>query len=177
MTRDGAMKKVLKCLRLAASSNPHEAAAALRQARKLMQEHGLDEADAHASEIRRAQAKTRSQGAMPPRSLVQLISIIGDGFRCEVLVRMNPMTRSTTVQFFGANADAQIAAYAFDVLRRQLDKDRAAHTRRVRKRSNKAARGESSLVNSELRSKRAPTVAASCRCCGCRRTRKRATCG
>jgi len=81
MTRDQALRKVLACLRLAGSSNPHEAAAALRQARKLMDQHGLSAEDAAASEIREAESPTRCRGAKPPQSLVWLASMVADGYR------------------------------------------------------------------------------------------------
>lgn len=152
MDRQTALRKVLRCLRLAASSNPNEAAAALRQARALMDEHGLTEADAYASEIHRADAPTRCRGAMPPRSLMFLIDVVAKGFRCEVVINRSskavvkhgwPTVESTTtVEFFGAGADAEVAAYAFSVLRRQLEADKGRHTTRVRKRANKERRGE-----------------------------------
>lgn len=145
MDRETALRKVLRCLRLAASSNPHEAAAALRQARALMDEHGLTEADAYASEIHEAEAPTRCRGAVPPQSLMFLIGVVSDGFRCDVVIwRVGSWLEKshTTVKFYGAAADAEVAAYAFTVLRRQLEADKAKHTRRIRKRSNKEARGE-----------------------------------
>lgn len=148
MTRDQAIRKVLACLRLAGSSNPNEAAAALRQARKLMQQYGLSEDDAAAAEIREAESPTRCRGAQLPRSLMFLASIISDGYRCEVVIHRTPgfawfaTKAATVVRFYGANADAQVAAYAFTVLRRQLEADKASHTKRIRKRANKERRGE-----------------------------------
>lgn len=41
MNRDQALSKIKKCLALAASANPHEAAAGTRQAQKLMAAQGL----------------------------------------------------------------------------------------------------------------------------------------
>lgn len=145
MTRDQAIRKVLACLRLSASSNPHEAANALRQARALMDKYGLTEADAAASEIHDAEAATRARGAQLPRSLCFLATVVADGYRCESVIHCRPNffgSGSTSVRFYGAGADAEIAAYAFTVLRRQLEADKAAHTKRVRKRANKARRGE-----------------------------------
>jgi len=145
MDRDTALRKVLRCLRLAASSNPHEAAAALRQARALMDQHGLTEADAYATEIHDADAPTRCRGATPPSSLVFLLGVVSDGFRCKAVILRKKDWRgggSTTIRFYGAGSDAQVASYAFAVLRRQLEADKAKHTARVRKRANKEARGE-----------------------------------
>lgn len=149
MTREQALRKVLACLRLAGSSNPNEAAAALRQANALMTKYGLTEADALASEIRDAEAPTRCRGTMLPKSLAVLANMVAGGYRCQIVVQavqgfdcnLN-LTGRTAVRFFGAGADAQVAAYAFTVLRRQLEADRAHHTRRIRKRANRDARGE-----------------------------------
>lgn len=143
MTRDQAIRKVLRCLRLAASSNPHEAAAALRQARALMAQHGLSEGDVLASEFTEASAPTRARGAVLPASQVILANAIAAGFRCEFIqARQTGWRASTRLVFVGTAADAQVAAYAFTVLRRQLEADRAKYTRRIRKRANRAARGE-----------------------------------
>lgn len=153
MTREQALRKVLACLRLSKSSNTNEAAAALRQARAMMEKYGLTEADAEASEIRSADAATRAQGAMLTRSIAALAGLVADGYRCQFVVRRaRGIDRSfnvrgrTAVSFFGGGADPQIAAYAFTVLRRQLEADRARHTRRIRKRGNKEARGESFAI-------------------------------
>lgn len=45
MTRGDAIRKARACFRLAMSPEPAEAAAALRQAQRLMRRHGLSEAD------------------------------------------------------------------------------------------------------------------------------------
>lgn len=140
MTREQAIRKVLACLRLAASSNPTEAATALRHARSLMDKYGLTEADAAAAEISEAEAATGFRGGMVSRSLVGLAGMVADGYRCEVVVVC--LHGRTAVRFFGAGADAQVAAYAFTVLRRQMQADKARHIARVRKRANRERRGE-----------------------------------
>lgn len=43
MDKSKALDKIKKCLALSKSSNPHEAAAALRQAQKLMHAHDITE--------------------------------------------------------------------------------------------------------------------------------------
>lgn len=145
MKRETAIRKIMRCLRLAASNNVHEAAAALRQARALMDKYGLTEVDAYASEIHSVCGKTRCRGAVPPQSLMALIKVVADGFRCDVVINRVLGLRgkgSTTVNFYGAGSDAEVAAYAFVVLRRQLEADKAKHTSRVRIRRNKEVRGE-----------------------------------
>jgi hypothetical protein len=149
MDRVVAMRKVLACLRLAKSSNPNEAAAALRQARSLMDQHGLTEDDAAAAEIGEFAAVTRNRGEMLPRSVLWLAEVVANGYRCQpVVVCSHTVTENlrragkTEVKFFGAHADAQVAAYAFTVLNRQLTSDRVRHTSRIRKRANRDRRGE-----------------------------------
>jgi hypothetical protein len=149
VNRDTAIRKILACLRLAKSCNPNEAAAALRQARTMMETYGLTEDDALAEGIREADAKTPHRGAMVPRSVLWLASLVADGYRCRPVVRREQRyTRSfsrsgtTAIRFFGTAADAQIAAYAFTVLARQLSAAKSKHTRRIRKKANKERRGE-----------------------------------
>jgi hypothetical protein len=142
MTRDRALRKVLACLRLAGSSNPHESAAALRQARALMAEYGLTESDALASDVKHAEAPTTGRGAMVAKSVMWLAALVADGFACDLILMASQVTRKTVVRFYGSGTGAEIAAYAFTVLRRQMDADRMKHTARIRKRINKVARGE-----------------------------------
>ena len=56
--RDKILDKIKKCLALSASSNEHEAEAALRQARKMMEANGITDLD-----IR--QPRPRSVGRSP----------------------------------------------------------------------------------------------------------------
>lgn len=51
------LDKIKKCLALAASANEHEAAAALRQAQKLMETHGFTDEDVLASQASEIGAK------------------------------------------------------------------------------------------------------------------------
>lgn len=141
MNRDAALRKVLACLRLAKSNNPNEAAAALRHAKALMREYGLSEDDALAAEIHCAEAVTTCRASAPPTSLAVLVNMVARGYTCEPLLTFIP-GRGMRVEFYGAGVDAKVAAYAFIVLFRQLDKARLAHIRRIRKRGNRAARGE-----------------------------------
>ena len=140
MNRETALRKILACLRLGASANANEAAAALRQARALMDKYGLTEADAHASGIKRETAKTRSRGGELPCSVMRLARLVADGYRCEVVIRRT--WGNTVIDFYGAGSDSRIASYAFTVLRRQLELAQAKHTSRIRKAANKEARRE-----------------------------------
>ena len=136
MNRDAALRKVRACLRLSASVNANEAAAALRQARALMAQYGLTEDDA--AEITCAHAPTRSRGAMAPASIVGLAQLIADGYRCRILIssfKGSGGRGSTRIEFYGHRSDAQIGAYAFTVLRRQLEADKSAYLSKMACRS------------------------------------------
>lgn len=152
MTRDQAIRKILACLRMAASSNPNEAATALRQAQVLMDKYGLTEADAATAEIGEREASTGFRGGELPQSLIALAQLVADGYRCKVIGTRSqrPVIKhgwptwegKTTLRFFGAGADPEIASYAFTVLRRQLQRDKTKHVARVRKRANRDRRAE-----------------------------------
>ena len=51
MKNEKVLEKIKKCLRLAKSSNPHEAAAAMRQAQKLMEKYNLTERDVDLTDV------------------------------------------------------------------------------------------------------------------------------
>ena len=137
MNREQVLRKIRACLRLAESSNPNEAATALRQARKMMDEHAVSMRDVHQNQCHRADAPTRSRGAIAPTSVTNLACVVADGFRCQVLLvtqRRATGGAATVIRFYGLNADAQVAAYAFTVLRRQLEAARKAYAKQLRAR-------------------------------------------
>lgn len=138
MNRAAILRKIKACLRLAASSNPNEAAAALRQARAMMEAHGVTSAEA--MDVGEAEVTTRSRGAAPTQSVCNLVVVVADGFGAQVLILRK--YNQTIIRFYGTDGAADIAAYAFTVLRRQMDADRLKHIARVRKRGNREARGE-----------------------------------
>lgn len=127
---DKIIDKIKKCLALSASSNEHEAAAALRQARALMEKHGLTDLDIQAAEAqeRRAESSAKSH---PAAWESMLAARIGDAFGCRVVFSNNAL-RSFFDQpgewaFIGCGAAPEVAEYAFRVLRRQCKKAREGH--------------------------------------------------
>lgn len=136
--RAAILRKIKACLRLAASSNAHEAAAALRQAQAMMAKHGVEAAEV--SGVGEAEALTRARGAEPSRSICSLAQLCARGFGARIVIEAN--YGRTVMRFYGMDGAAEISAYAFTVLRHQLDRDRLKHIARVRKRGNREARGE-----------------------------------
>lgn len=149
MTRDQALAKIKKCLALAASSNPHEAATAMRQAQKLMAEYNISSSDPTLAGVRHETAKART--ATFPAWEASLARMIADSFGCDIMLNREQklsgysVRTEATVSFIGMDSSPTIASYAWDVLSRQCAKGRAVHIANQNKRiksSTKTARGD-----------------------------------
>lgn len=134
MNRDQALSKIKKCLALGKSANPHEAAAAMRQAQKLMQEHGLTEHDVALADVSEVQAPTAMKSVLWE---VQLADMIANAFGCEVIwlnvhawLPSGRRKHSHLVAFIGVGAAPTVAGYAWEVLDRQCARQRLEHVRR-----------------------------------------------
>jgi len=134
MNRDQALSKIKKCLALAKSQNPNEAAIAMRQAQRLMVEHAVSPEDVALSDVATARCSTRTNSQ--PRWEVRLATMIAEAFGCDLIWTRNCellgfryITRCEVV-FIGVGSAAQIAGYAWDVLSRQCAKARLAHIRK-----------------------------------------------
>lgn len=134
MTRDQALAKIKKCLALAKSQNPHEAAAAMRQAQALMAAHALDEQDISLAEV--TESKTSADGQAHVLWISTLFAMVAEAFGCgrffEVGRRLLPSGywgHHRQVVFFGVGAAPEVAAYAYQVLHRQCAKARQKYVR------------------------------------------------
>jgi hypothetical protein len=128
-TPDRILEKIKKCLALAKSDNPHEASSALRQASKLMAMHNLSMSDVDASAIGQTTAKTGdAKHRMPAAWLLQLASLISSSFECITLGGKSNRVGQSVV-FIGPKGSTELAAYAFVVMRRQLEQARKAFTK------------------------------------------------
>lgn len=129
MTRGEALDKIKKCLALAASPEAHEAAAALRQAQKLMSQFGLTEVDVTLADV--AEVRQAAQNTPIVRWESALANLVAMAFGCESYTTARPaLGKSLQVRrrrfyvFVGVGPAADVAGYAFDVLARQCAKDR-----------------------------------------------------
>lgn len=129
MTRDEALDKIKKCLALAASPEAHEAAAALRQAQKLMAQFGLTEADVTLADV--SEVRQEAQNAPLVRWESSLAWAVAKAFGCETFTNERPkpskslqVRRQRYYVFVGIGPAPEVAGYAFDVLARQCAKDR-----------------------------------------------------
>lgn len=135
MNRDDVIRKIKACLALSKSANPGEAAAALRQARKLADQLGIDE-----GEVR--QADVQEQGVTLLAQAVQawegaLSNAVADAFGCELYLTKRhkdaehlDFSVKSLVVFVGVAPAHELAAYAFEVLWRQCLQQRMAHVSR-----------------------------------------------
>lgn len=141
MDRATVLRKIRACLNLGKSSNAHEAAAALRQAQKMMAEYDIDQADvADAERDPIVETDATRRGQTTPVYIVSLMNLIARTFGVENFAEVG--LYRTRLVFVGPEARASVAVYAFTVLLRQLERDRRAHMSRVRKAKNRAARGD-----------------------------------
>ena len=131
MTRDEAIEKIKKCMALASSPEAHEAAAALRQAQKLMSQFEISELDVTLADVSEQAQRARNVVLVVWES--DLASMIASAFGCQRLSAINlsfkdgRLKRVRNFVFIGVNPAPEIAAYAFDVLSEKCAKGRRAH--------------------------------------------------
>lgn len=114
------IRKIKACLALAGSDNPHEAAAAMRQAKKLMAQHGIGE---DLLGVSREALKIRY--ARPPIWFWQLGAVIGKAFGCSFFIGYK------AASFVGPNGSTEIAGYCFEVVLRSLEASKTAFIKRT----------------------------------------------
>ena len=76
------MAKIRKCLALSKSDNEHEAAAALRQAKALMEKHKLEMSDIEQSKTQVYIDENGKPSSRPPLWLNSLHSVVAAAFGC-----------------------------------------------------------------------------------------------
>lgn len=130
--RANILGKIKKCLALSASSNEHEAEAALRQARKLMEAHGVSDLDIQAAEAEERRAKSGAKST-PANWETMLAMKVGDAFGCRVIF-CSVWNRLGDWCFVGCGATPEVAHYAFIVLHRQARRAREEHIKAKLKR-------------------------------------------
>ncbi len=114
--------KIAKCLRLSDSGNPNEAAAALRQARRLMEKYRISEADVRLADIQESGVDTGT-AYTPPFWVLALANLVAGAFDCRVILARRFGCRPE-YRFIGVGHSAEVANYTFRVLLRQLERSR-----------------------------------------------------
>jgi len=118
MHKQKALKKIAKCLELGNSANVNEAANAIKMAHSLMLKYGLDKDDIEFIKM----GKTQSTHLLPSNissTLLRIIRGINTRFGVEaVLLNHKGLKR---VEFIGEADRAIFAAFAFDIVYRELN--------------------------------------------------------
>jgi|GEM_PF-1489501 len=144
MDKSTALDKIIKCLALAASANEHEAAIALRQAQVMMRKHAITEAELGQASVREMTADAAST-QRPPLWDCRLAQLVAQTFACELMLSTQ-RTGKAKWAFIGLSNAPDVAQYAYNVLRRQLQAARTAFLettcKRVRITANKTKRAD-----------------------------------
>lgn len=139
--KDDILRRIKRCMALTQSSNENEAAIALKQARKLMQEHGITEQHVLAAEITELPTVTNVRRSVPTWNL-KLHRTVAEALDCEHIIRWwEKGSRPCEMVFIGEKLSVEVAEYAYMVLHRQLVKARKefikTDLKRMRKQANK----------------------------------------
>lgn len=142
MDKEKALDKIKKCLALSRSANEHEAAQALKHAQALMAQYGMTAADV-------ALADVTEYGSKAPKTVPKwhwrLVHLCGRAFGCERWHNDNRYEGGSFV-FCGLGGRPELAAYAYEVLLRQLKAARRQYIKtalsRVRTSRIKTARAD-----------------------------------
>jgi hypothetical protein len=117
MEKSKIIDKIQKCLRLSQSGNANESALALKQAQALMRKYGIAEAEVKDTSV--AEATASSAGYYnPPYWAIALSELVARAFDCRAYV--SQCEQGPEFRFIGAGASAEVSAYTFTVLFRQL---------------------------------------------------------
>lgn len=110
------LNKIKKCMALGESANEHEAAAAMRQARKLMEKHGLTESHVGLAEFGEQGVNIGYQRF--PLWATSLASVVGTAFQCSTYSSWR------SIDYVGRKENTVVAAYCLECLMRQIRKAR-----------------------------------------------------
>ena len=82
------LNKIKKCLALAGSDNPNEAATAMRQAHALMEKHGVSSHEITMADIGESTVKSKTMARDKPAQWeARLAAMVGRAFGCQMLVK------------------------------------------------------------------------------------------
>lgn len=139
MNREDALRKIRACLARAKDSTfPEEAARALHQAQVLMARFDVEQPELLAAGVDEHWSRSRAV-KRPPDYEVSLANLVARMFGCRLMFarKWEGAGLAGGYSFVGAASTAEIAAYSYAVLSRQLIKARADYTKTHLKRYRK----------------------------------------
>ena len=128
------IRKIKHCLALSASANEHEAAAAMRQAQKLMQKYRITEIDVQLSDVNRTEGAHVK--AKRPAWDKNLGAFIAKTFNCKSFncTSWHPIIgRRSQAVFIGVKPAPEIAKYAYDTLYFEVSNTRREYVAKARR--------------------------------------------
>lgn len=127
-SHDRILDKIQKCMNLSKSDNAAEAAAALRQAQKLMQKHNLDTNDLELNTVSQAKARCATKARNPAPWVLYLRQTVANAFGVDYLSQSQRLGRAYYNHpiFLGVGDKPSVAQYCYEVLYRQVNRDRVA---------------------------------------------------
>ncbi|EJG5313103.1 DUF2786 domain-containing protein, partial [Salmonella enterica] len=145
MNKEKHLARIKKLLRLArGTSSPEEAMNAMAKAQAYMRKYGVSESDVELSEVREfASNGAPSDARSVPRYMHGLCTLVCRAFGVECYIGgrwRSSRSLKRYVNFYGPDSRPEIAAYAFDVLSRQMKAARKAYQDRHCKRCKPATR-------------------------------------
>ena len=124
------LDKICKCLRLAESGNPHEAAMAMRQAKGLMRKYDIREDQILAATVSESVKSIAGGGKNPPFWVLALSNMVADAFACQAFVARRA-GQASRFHFIGMSYAPEVASYTFIILLRQLKRARREHVQQL----------------------------------------------
>lgn len=126
MDKNKIIEKIKKCMALGQSSNANEAAAALRQAQKMMNAHGLTEDDVEGSNYKNDAVEVPIQASKTgviPQHLKVFVGVIMKAFQVKAVIERNMRVSdlSYRIRYFGPNHRVTMALYAHTVIFRGME--------------------------------------------------------
>ncbi len=131
--------KIKKCLAMAANSDSHEAMTALRQARHLMKEHDIGQTDIDLMDVQEVVCRGLDVNT-PPRWHGLLVHLVSEAFAVRAFYISRFLANGSDVVFVGVEPASTVAGYAYDVLYRQVKRDRSTHIKAQSKRCKAATK-------------------------------------
>ncbi|MEI7449236.1 MAG: DUF2786 domain-containing protein [Desulfomonile sp.] len=122
MTKEEVVSKVRKLFELSNSANENEAALAAAKAREFLSRYNLSMADLPTDDMRRVIAATEAcvqVGKVVHNWVKGLLIHTAHGFECEHIIHRRHGC-DLTLSFIGTAADAEVAAYTFQFVYREL---------------------------------------------------------
>ena len=117
------LEKIQKCLNLSKSSNPGEAANALRMAKAMMKKYGVSVAQVGLSEVKESRLKYHKNHVNRAWESA-VIDLIEKVFAVRIIIGTYDNYYPAELSFYGINSQAEVAAYIYEIVMRQLMRDR-----------------------------------------------------